>query len=172
MKIISCDQRFASQILGIFNEAILNSTSIYDYVPRSMEWVNGWIDEKIKSNHRITGIVESDDHLLAFGSYGSFRARPAYHYTVEHSLYVHKDHRGKGLGKTILGEIIKDVESKDYHTIVAGIDSSNRVSIQLHKNFGFEYCGTIRQAGYKFSRWLDLEFYQLLLRGPDEPREE
>ncbi len=169
MKIISCNHRYLGQILEIFNDAILHTTALYDYKPRSLETVKGWIDQKIEQGHRITGIIDDSDILLAFGSYGSFRAWPAYKYTVEHSLYVHKDHRGKGLGKAILEEIIRDVERNDYHNMIAGIDSTNLASIQLHKKFGFEYCGRVRHAGYKFSRWLDLEFYQLLLPGPAHP---
>lgn len=172
MKIIFCDTTFSNQILDIFNDAIINSTALYDYQPRTMENMVAWFEQKSKGNYPVIGIVDDQNQLQAFGTYGPFRAFPAYKYTVEHSLYVHKNHRGKGLGKIILQEIIKNAMHQDYHCLVAGIDSTNETSIALHKTSGFEFCGSINQAGYKFSNWLDLEFYQLLLETPVSPNEE
>lgn len=172
MKIIYCDKTYAEQILEIFNDAIVNSTALYDYHPRTMERINSWFEDKMKKNFPVIGLVEEDGRLLGFGSYGVFRAWPAYKYTVEHSLYIQKDQRGKGLGKILLSEIIKNAIGQDYHCLVAGIDSTNRVSIGLHQSMGFECCGTIKHAGYKFSEWLNLEFYQMILPTPDYPTEE
>ena len=171
MKIISCTKEHSSAILEILNEAILNSTALYDYVPRGPETMNPWFDIKIKNNFPVIGLMSDEDDLLAFGTYGTFRAWPAYKYSVEHSLYVHKDHRGKGYGKIILQQLIQDAKSKDYHNLIAGIDSQNISSIKLHEASGFVFSGRIKHAGYKFSRWLDLDFYQLLLSTPDHPRE-
>lgn len=149
----------------------MNSTALYDYTPRTLDSMTPWFDVKVKNNFPVIGLVDSNQTLLAFGTYGTFRAWPAYKYTVEHSLYVHPDHRGKGYGKIILKEIINDATKKDYHNLIAGIDSQNNVSKSLHQSFGFHYCGTIKHAGYKFSRWLDLDFYQLLLASPAHPME-
>ena len=172
MKTIYCDREYSGQILEILNDAITNTTAIFDYKPRSVESMISWFDTKTKNNFPVIGIVDGQNKLLGFGSYGAFRAWPAYRYTIEHSLYVHKNHRGKGLGKIILSEIIKNATRQDYHCLVAGINSTNQVSIKLHKAFGFEFCGRIKHAGYKFSNWLDLEFYQLLLSTPLRPVEE
>jgi len=108
---------------------------------------------------------------MAFGTYGTFRGWPAYKYSVEHSLYVHQDHRGKGYGKIILQQLIRDARDKGYHNLIAGIDSQNITSIKLHEASGFVFCGRIEHAGYKFSRWLDLDFYQLLLPTPQHPQD-
>ena len=172
MKMISCDLAYADQILEIFNEAILNSTALYDYQPRTMENMKNWFELKARNNFPVIGIIDDQDQLLGFGSYGTFRAWPAYKYTVEHSLYIQKNYRGKGLGKMILQEIIKKAVSQNYHCLVAGIDSTNEESIKLHKAFEFEFCGKMKQVGYKFSKWLDLEFYQLILQTPLNPNEE
>ena len=95
------DRSYSRQILDIFNDAIVNSTALYDYKPRTMEMMDQWFAEKEKGNYPVTGAVNEKNTLLAFGSYGIFRNRPAYKYSVEHSLYVHKHHRGKGLGEII-----------------------------------------------------------------------
>lgn len=77
--------------------------------------------------------------------------------------------RGQGIGKRLLQELITAAQAQDYHVLVGGIDSANSVSIRLHEALGFTYCGTIRQAGFKFGRWLDLAFYQLILSTPAQP---
>lgn len=77
--------------------------------------------------------------------------------------------RGLGLGKILLREIIKKAEEQDYHVIVGAIDASNVVSKQLHEKEGFEFCGFIKQSGYKFGKWLDLALYQLTLKTPENP---
>jgi L-amino acid N-acyltransferase len=172
MKIINCDTSYSGQILDIFNDAILHTTALYDYKPRTIESMKAWFDAKAKNNFPVIGITDADGSLLGFGSYGSFRAWPAYKYTVELSLYIHQNHRGKGLGKIILQEIIHSATKQDYHCIIAGIDADNAASIALHKSFGFAFCGKFRQVGYKFGRWLDLAFYQLILQTPEQPDEE
>lgn len=172
MNIIYCSNSYSPQILEIFNEAILNSTALYDYQPRTMQNMKAWFGNKNRNNFPVIGVTNEEGELLGFGSYGSFRAWPAYKYTVEHSLYIKKDHRGRGLGKIILSEIIKNATSQEYHCLVAGIDSTNHASIALHKSFGFWFSGNIKHAGYKFSKWLDLEFYQLILPTPLHPAED
>ena len=167
-----CTEKQLPEILAIYNEAILNTTSLYDYKPRSMDMMIAWYSDKQKGNYPVIGAFDDDDTLLGFATYGPFRVRPAYKYTVEHSVYVHTDQRGQGLGKILLREIIKKAEDQDYHVLVAGIDASNALSILLHEKEGFAFCGIIQQAGYKFGKWLDLAFYQLILKTPENPVED
>ena len=127
-----------------------------------------WFADKSAAAHPVIGIEEKGN-LLGFATYGVFRARPAYKYSIEHSLYVHKDHRGKGLGRALLEGIIAAATAQNYHVMVGGIDADNQASIVLHQRFGFTHAGTIHQAGYKFGRWLDLAFYQLILSTPTHP---
>jgi phosphinothricin acetyltransferase len=171
MNPIRCDRSFSDQILAIFNEAILNSTALYDYEPRTPEMMVAWFENKQKGGFPVIGVVGDGGELLGFASYGTFRAWPAYKYSVEHSIYVSAPHRGKGLGKLLLQEVIESARAQNYHVLIGGIDSQNGASIKLHKRFGFEHAGTIRQVGYKFGRWLDLDFYQLVLETPEGPVE-
>jgi L-amino acid N-acyltransferase len=172
MRIVPCTlDRHADAILAIFNDAILNSTALYDYKPRSREMMTAWFEVKAKGKFPVIGIEDDSGELMGFGSYGTFRAFPAYKYTVEHSVYVDGRFRGRGIGKRLLQEIISTAQRQDYHVLVGAIDASNSVSICLHESLGFTPCGTIRQAGFKFNRWLDLVFYQLILATPGEPRD-
>ena len=171
-RIRQCDENQLPEILEIFNEAILHSTALYDYKPRTMENMQTWYAAKRQGNYPIIGVFDRDEKLLGFTSYGSFRNWPAYKYSVEHSIYIRFDMRGNGLGKLLLREIIKSAEEQDYHVLIGGIDASNATSISLHEKEGFVLSGTIRQAGYKFGKWLDLSFYQLILKTPKSPKEE
>ena len=106
---------------------------------------------------------------MGFGSYGTFRAWPGYKYTVEHSVYVASKYRGRGLGKLLLQEVIASAREQNCHVLVGAIDSQNLISIKLHERLGFQHAGTIREAGFKFGRWLDLMLYQLILDTPLHP---
>lgn len=170
-RIRRCDEDQLPEILEILNEAILHSTALYDYKPRTMENMQTWYDVKQRGNFPVIGVFDPDEKLLGFTSYGSFRNWPAYKYSVEHSIYIKSDMRGKGLGKILLREIIKSAEEQDYHVLIGGIDASNATSISLHEKEGFVFSGTIQQAGYKFGKWLDLSFYQLILKTPKYPEE-
>ncbi len=171
MSLISCDAAYTEPIRAIFNDAILHSTALYDYQPRTMETMRAWFDAKVKGNYPIVGAVTPGGELMGFGSYGPFRAFPAYKYTVEHSVYVAAKFRGQGVGKRLLQEIIVNAQRQDYHVLIGAIDSQNVASIALHQKFGFQHAGTIRQAGFKFGRWLDVDFYQLILSTPAAPQD-
>jgi phosphinothricin acetyltransferase len=169
MQIIRCENRHAGAILAILNDAIVNSTALYDYQPRTPAMMQTWLEAKARGNYPVIGVEDDKGELMGFASYGPFRAWPAYKYSVEHSVYVDARFRGKGLGKLLLKEVIGAATEQDYHMLIGGIDASNATSVALHLRLGFSHCATIRQAGFKFGRWLDLEFYQLLLPTPARP---
>ncbi|APO95349.1 GNAT family N-acetyltransferase [Xanthomonas vesicatoria] len=173
MRLIDCSElRHASAILDIFNEAIANSTALYDYRPRLPESMVGWFAAKRAGGFPVIGVEDADGTLMGFASYGTFRAWPAFKYSVEHAIYVHQDHRGKGLGRVLLQALIAAAEERGVHVLVGGIDASNQASIALHQQFGFTHAGTVREAGFKFGRWLDLAFYQRILATPSDPHDD
>ena len=116
----------AASILNILNEAIVNSTALYDYKQRKLESMLGWFEAKQAYGFPVIGIENQEGILLGFGSYGAFRAWPAYKYTVEHSVYVHKDFRGKGLGQIIMRELVTKAQENELHAMVGGIDANKR----------------------------------------------
>jgi len=170
MTIIQCDpERHAAAILSIFNEAIVSSTALYDYKPRTAEMMQAWFEAKAKGNFPVLGVPGPGGELMGFASFGSFRAWPAYKYSVEHSVYVDARFRGRGVGRRLLAEVIATARSQDYHVLIGAIDAANQPSRALHERLGFTHCGTLRQVGFKFGRWLDLSFYQLILATPLQP---
>lgn len=170
MKVVSCTyERHARAVLEILNEAIERSTAVFDYVRRAPESMVPWFATRASGGFPVVGLESDEGELLGFGTYGPFRAWPAYKYTVEHSVYVHHAHRGRGLGTTLLQEVIARARASGLHVLVAGIEASNTDSIALHTKLGFVHAGTLRQVGFKFGRWLDLAFYQLTLDTPPHP---
>jgi len=162
------EARDVQAILDIYNDAILHTTAVYDYEPHSLEQRTGWYEQKRKDGFPVF-VYEADGRIAGFASYGPFRAWAAYRYTIEHSIYVHRDVRRQGIGLALLQRLIDDANERRYAVMVGGIDASNENSIRLHEKVGFRHAGTIRRAGYKFDRWLDLAFYQLDLNGPALP---
>ena len=125
MNLIRCDNSWSKPILAILNDAILNTTALYDYKPRTLATMTAWFEAKEKGNYPVVGAVTESGELMGFASYGPFRAWPAYKYTVEHSVYVARAFRGQGIGKRLLQEIVNAARQQDYHVLVGGIDSQN-----------------------------------------------
>jgi L-amino acid N-acyltransferase len=170
MKTIPCTpERHSSAIRDITNEAILNSTANWAYEPRTTEYMAGWFAAKARKNLPVIGVEDDGGTLMGFATYGPFREHAGYKYSVEHSVYVDARFRGRGVGKLLLRELIAAAAAQDYHMLIGAIDATNPASIALHRSFGFTHCASIKQAGFKFGRWLDVEFYQLLLKTPANP---
>jgi phosphinothricin acetyltransferase len=158
-------------ILDIFNHAILHTTALYEYQPRTLETLRAWYALKLQGRFPVIGAFDATGRLAGFASYGAFRPQPGFKYAVEHSVYVDQGRRGRGLGRRLLTEIISLARDQDFHVLVGAIDRENLVSVGLHASLGFTHAGTLLQAGFKFGRWLDLVLYQLILATPAAPRD-
>lgn len=170
MKFIRCTYKdHANAILDILNEAIKDSTALYEYEPRELKSMIEWFNRKELNNFPVIGVVDDAGDLLGFASYGTFRAWPAYKYSVEHSIYIQQNNRGRGLGRALMRQLIDAAIKQQYHVMIGGIDATNVGSIALHEELGFSHAGTINHAAFKFGRWLDLSFYQLQLPTPENP---
>lgn len=157
-------------ILEIYNDAIVNTTAVYDYKPHTIEMRKKWFADKKTAGHPVL-VTVIDDTVAGFASYGHFRAWAAYKYSVEHSVYVHPNYRRRGIARKLLEVLIESARQNNVHAIIAGIDSDNGVSILLHKQFHFIEVGKFSQVGYKFGKWLDLTFMELILDTPANPTE-
>ena len=149
-------------ILEIVNYSILNSTANYNYAIQHIEDQNKWFAEKKAKDFPV--IVACDqNNVIGFSTYGTFREKTGYRFTVEHSVYVTQNYIGKKVGKLLLEHLIALAKAEGYHTMIGVIDAENKGSIAFHEKFGFITTGMIREVAYKFDRWLDLVFMQLLL---------
>jgi len=152
-----------SAILDIVNYSILHTTSNYHYEVLPLETQLQWFADKQSKNYPVI-VAEHNGRTVGFGTYGMFREKIGYQYTVEHSVYVDEDYIGQGIGGKLLTELIRLAKAEGYHVMVGGIDAENSGSIAFHKRYGFTENGIIREAGFKFDRWLDLLFMQLILK--------
>ncbi|MEO0037759.1 MAG: hypothetical protein RIQ59_970 [Bacteroidota bacterium] len=152
----------ANAILEIINYNILNSTALYDYQPRTLENQISILQDKLTKGFPVLVAIH-DEMVVGFGYYSEFRFREAYKFTVEHSVYSHPNHIGKGIGKQILESLIHLAKAQKLHTMIGVIDSENKNSIAFHEKLGFKTVGCIKESGYKFDRWLDSVFMQKML---------
>ncbi|MCR8556093.1 GNAT family N-acetyltransferase [Mucilaginibacter sp. BJC16-A38] len=153
-------------ILDIYNEVILNTTAVYSELPHTLEMRKDWYQERISNNFPVFVAVVGSE-IAGFCSFGHFRAWPCYRYTTELSIYVKATHRGKGISKLMLRLLIDAAREKNVHALLAGISADNEISIKLHQSFGFAEVAHFKEVGYKFNRWLDLKFLELILTSPE-----
>jgi phosphinothricin acetyltransferase len=151
------------QILEIVNYAILNTTSNYLYEAQTLDNQLKWFEEKQGSKFPLI-VAVYNNIAVGFGTYGTFREKIGYQFTVEHSVYVAPEFIGKGIGKQLLLSLIALAKEEGYHAMVGGVDAANTDSIAFHKKFGFVETGILREVGFKFGKWLDLQFMQLILK--------
>jgi len=162
IKIRKATEKDIPEILEIINYEILNSTVIYDYEERSFAQQLEWFQNKEKKNMPVL-VAEKEEQVAGYATFGIFRPWAAYQFSIEHSIYVHKEARGLGIGEKLMKELLQIAKERKYHTIIAGVDGSNEGSYRFHKKFGFKEIGRFNQIGYKFDKWLDLIFMQLFV---------
>lgn len=149
------------EINEIYNHYVLNSTCTYQIRPESIEARRRWFEHH-GPQHPVV-VAEQEGQIIAWGSLSRFHAREAFCKTVEHSIYVHPEHRRRGLGAAILDHLIGRARELGYHSMVALIDGEQEPSLELQKKFGFYEVGRLREVGQKFGRWLDMVYMQLIL---------
>jgi phosphinothricin acetyltransferase len=151
----------ADAIAAIYNREVIESTVTFDLVPRSPDEQRRWLADR--SGAHAVVIAEDDGAVVGFGSLSQYRDRPAYSTSVEDSVYVHRDHRGEGIGSAVLAELIRVAEKHGFHAMFARIVGGHEASIALHRAHGFDEVGVEREVGRKFGRWLDVIVMERLL---------
>jgi L-amino acid N-acyltransferase len=153
-------------ILAIYNQVIATSTAVYRDDPVTLEDRQAWFNTRTKSNYPVLVATESineTEKIIGFASFGDYRASPGYRFSVEHTVHIHPEHRGQGIGRQLIEALIPSARNLGKHAMVGGVDSENAASIRFHQSLGFEQVAHFRQIGYKFDRWLDLLFFQKIL---------
>ncbi|MBR0874259.1 N-acetyltransferase [Bradyrhizobium tropiciagri] len=156
-------------ITAIFNEAVVNSNAIWTEKQDSDAERLAWMKARQALGYPVLVAAEGET-VLGYGTFGDFRAFPGYRYSVEHSVYIHVDHRGRGLGRIIVDELVAAARALGKHVMIAGIDGGNPASLRLHAQAGFVEVARMPEVGRKFGRWLDLVFMQRVLDRPGAER--
>ena len=156
------EPRDAEAVRAIYNLEVLESTVTFDLVPRSLAEQLAWIDEH-SGGHPAIVAVDAEGRVGGFASLSPYRPRPAYATTVEDSVYVRRDLRGRGVGRLLLDDLVVLARDHGFHSVVGRIVGDHEASIGLHAACGFEQVGREQEVGRKFNRWLDVVLMQLML---------
>jgi phosphinothricin acetyltransferase len=157
-----------SDIAAIYAHEIANSVATFDLEPPSAEY---WL-QKLAGKHpgdHLLVAVDTDQDVVGYAYSWSYRPRPAYDLTRETSIYLDPSVRGRGVGRLLYPALLDAMARSGVHTAVALVALPNPGSIRLHELCGFERVGTMREVGYKFDQWVDVAWYQRMLRTPGTP---
>lgn len=163
MKIRSAKFEDLPRILEIYNHAVLHTTASYDYEPRTLEHRTAWFEDHQRQDYPIFVAANEADDVVGWSSLSKFHDRVGYRFTAEDSIYVAAENRGKGVGKLLLAPLVQAAKDRKLHAIIGLIDAQNEASIRLHAGFDFEKVAHLKQVGFKFNRWLDVVYMQLLV---------
>ena len=149
-------------MLEIYNDLIATTTSIYRDEPATIDERRAFFNARAAAGYPVI-VAEDDSGIVGYASFGDFRAWPGYRFTVEHSVYARRDRRGGGVGSALMRELIARARTMGKHVMIGGVDADNADSLRFHERLGFEKVAHFKQVGFKFGRWLDLTFLQLML---------
>ena len=150
-------------LLAIYNEAVLNTTATADYEPRSLESRYEWFDEHAREGYPILVARDAQCGVVGWSSLSRYKERIGYRFTAESSIYIHRDWRGRGIGKQLMLPLIEAARAMGLHAIVAGVSGDNEASLKLHAGLGFEKVAHYRETIWKFGKWLDVVYFEMIL---------
>jgi phosphinothricin acetyltransferase len=157
-------------ILEIYNEVIASSTAVFALTPTTLEERGAWYARLAQEGHPVI-VASAAGAIAGFAAYSTFRGSwPGYRYSVEHSVHVRRECRGRGVGPRLIGALVDIASEQGKHVMIGGIDAANEGSLRMHARLGFERVAHFREVGHKFGRWLDLVFVQRLLDAPGAQR--
>lgn len=150
-------------LLAIYNYEVVNSVATFDMQPKTLEQRRGWFEEHNVGNHPLI-VAEVEGVVAGYASLSAYRVKEAYAATVELSIYVAEGYRGRGIATGLMDAILEMAREDDsIHLVVSVITAENEASVKLHEKYGFTYCGTVHQVGFKHGRYLDIVTYELLV---------
>lgn len=156
-------------ILAIYNDVIATSNAIYTETPATLEDRTAWLALRATQGYPVL-VADDGGQVAGFASFGDFRPYPGYRHTVEHSVHIHRDWRGKGLGSLLTEALCERAAAIGKHVMVGAIDGANAGSIRMHEKLGFKEVGRMPEAAIKRGQWLDLVFMQRMLEAPGTVR--
>jgi L-amino acid N-acyltransferase YncA len=149
-------------ILAIYNDAVRHTTAIWNDTLVDLDNRRAWHEARVRLGYPVL-VGEEDGEVVAYGSFGDFRAFDGYRFTVEHSVYVAEGSRRRGIASALIMALVERASALGKHVMVAGIAADNGASIALHHRLGFVETGRMPEVGKKFGRWLDLVLMQRTL---------
>ncbi len=155
-------------ILNIYNDAVRNTTAIWNETLVDLDNRRAWFADRMEKNHPVI-VAEACGEVLGYATYGVWRAIEGFRQTMEHSVYIRADRKGGGVGSKLMHALISEARNRHVHVLIACIEAENLGSIKLHEKLGFKIAGQFSQVGQKFGRWLDLVCMELRLQEISTP---
>jgi len=162
MTIRAASNSDAEAICAIWNPVIRDSEITFNAILKTPADIAQMIADKTRAGHGFL-VADGVDALQGFATYGQFRAGIGYTRTMEHTVVLPPDTRGKGIGRALMAAIEDHARTGGAHSIFAGVSSGNPAGVVFHERLGYVHAGTLRQVGWKFGRWYDLHLMQKML---------
>jgi L-amino acid N-acyltransferase YncA len=161
MNIRKVELNDAAQIAEIYNYYIKTSHATFELETIDAREMENRIGETFQKNYPFF-VCEESGEIVGYAYGRMFRPRRAYMHSIEVSVYIRNGAEGKGVGTMLYEKLFHEILQKDFHAIIAGISLPNDASVRLHEKFGFEKVAHFREVGYKFGRWIDVGYWELL----------
>lgn len=149
-------------VTAIYNSVLLTSTAIYNDTPVALEDRLAYWRSRVEQGYPFL-VAEQESAVLGYATFGDFRSWPGYRFTVEGSIHIREDVRGRGIGTALLTQLTARAHACGKHVMIAGVDSANLASIAFLTRFGFTSAAILHEVGFKFGRYLDLHFLEYRL---------
>ena len=151
----------AEQICTIYNHYVINTTATFEEEEVAADEMKARIKHLTR---RFPWLVyEVANEIKGYAYATDWKTRTAYRYSAETTVYVKSDSIGKGIGSTLYRELISQMKSLSYQTLLGGIALPNNISIMLHEKLNFKKVAHFQQIGFKLNQWVDVGYWQLLL---------
>lgn len=150
-------------LTAIYNHAVRHTAATWDLEEETVETRRLWWQSHRQAGLPVIVVESPPSGVVGWGSLSPFNPKPGWRFTVENSLYVAPEFRGRGLGRLLLQALIDEARLLGLHSVIAAVDGGNEASLRLHRCFGFQEVGRLREAGWKFDQWHDAVYLQLLL---------
>jgi phosphinothricin acetyltransferase len=148
-------------INAIYNHYVATSTATFAIQPETAEARLAWFTNR--SPRQPVLVAEREGIVVGWASLSTYNKREGYDRSTELSIYLRPEDVGQGIGKLLMAELIRRATEFGYHVMIGGITTDQTASIRLHESFGFRKAGHLREVGFKFGRWLDVAYYQMIL---------
>ncbi len=151
----------AKSIIDIYNYYILHSGATFE--EKQIDEAEMCVRINISDKRFPWLVFEENKQVLGYAYAGAWKGRSAYLHTVEISVYLQASAVQKGIASQLYTELLKRLQYQNIHAVIAGIALPNEASIALHEKFGFEKIAHFKEVGFKFGKWMDVGYWQLLL---------
>jgi L-amino acid N-acyltransferase YncA len=152
----------AAQVADIYNHFVLTSTITFEEEPVAVQEFARRIAD-IQANALPWLVAARGEEIVGFAYASRWKTRAAYRFSTEVTVYVRDGLGRSGIGSRLYAELFAALRSFGAHAVIGGVALPNEASLRLHEKFGFKKVAQFNEVGFKFNRWIDVTYWQLIL---------